>query len=86
MKQLPDSMKEKLAEAYRLGEQLDRQLRFEAKFEIKPHEIARIVLSAGTMSMGQVVKYNSTVTMKNGDEHFFPLMNVKAMLDGVDDF
>lgn len=86
MKQLPDSLKEKLAEASRLGDQLDRQLRFEAKFKIKPHEIARIRLSAGTMSMGQVVKYNSTVTMKNGDEHFFPLMNVKAMLDGVDNF
>lgn len=72
-----------LREAEKLQRQLARQLEVKSKHGIDAHEIEKIRLVPNRRAyFDRNVTYSSVVTMKNGDELFFPDVNIKAELDG----
>jgi hypothetical protein len=61
--------------------QLERQLAFETKFGIEPHEIKSIRVRASGYPNAI-----SWVTMKDGTVHEVNGINVKLVLDGLESF
>ena len=76
-------LEDKIAEAGRLHEQLARQVGVFNRHGIKAHEIRKIrLVPNGRSYFDGRITYSSVVTMKNGDELFFPDVNIKEELDG----
>tara|TARA_R100000655_G_scaffold12254_9_gene28450 strand:- start:203 stop:466 length:264 start_codon:yes stop_codon:yes gene_type:complete len=75
------AIKEKQEQREKLLDKLLRYRNFEAEYGIAPHEISRILLKPVDRKESEIV-YDSYVTTKNGEEHVFLGVNIKAILDG----
>lgn len=84
------AIKEKQEQREKLLDKLLRYRDFEAEYGIAPHEISGILLKpvgrksfwvTGHGRKSKIV-YDSIVTMKDGRQHVFLGVNVKAILDG----
>ncbi len=77
-----DSIRKKRERMDRLLDKLLRYRNFEVEYGIAPHEISRILLKPVDRKESEIV-YDSYVTTKNGKEHVFRGVNVKAILSAT---
>jgi len=66
-----------------LHAQLLRQLEVKSRHGIDAHKIQTIVLVPSGRAYSGRITYSSAVTMKNGDELFFPDVNIRDLLEGT---